>query len=184
MTYRADAFMTPWGVTTLDHELALRGLFMLVSVLDPFSHGEPGVPSNRELAMNTVRYVQRRVDARERWATALWRIDGVELNARFARFAGGWAGYMTELGPVGVVVVAKGTSPHGVNLLRVTDQGRRYHVDLGTSIEYPSTAERARRLALGRVADQPHVPVRMHADWRRLAPPGAGSSTSAGTTRS
>jgi hypothetical protein len=138
--------------------LAWRGLFTLINVTAP-EFEEQG----RWFWRNAMIYLSRRSSRCASWSPALWSLDGQTVRARFARFAGGWTGYLLE---PGVVVVAVGISPHQLGLSRIRT-GTTYHFPLDEPIDHPDTIDASAQAALGAHAET-ELPRRVHADHRKL----------------
>jgi hypothetical protein len=157
----------PWadgpGVV-LERELAWDGLYQLMNGVGPWLLDDD---QRRRFRQNFVPYLATRSTRWASWAPAEWTINGKLTTARFARFAGGWAGWAFELDKFAVTVVASGASPHGVHLSRISS-GAPYHFDLHAPISNRETLPAACEQALGRHSREYPPPRRLHSDVRKL----------------
>jgi hypothetical protein len=145
-----------------DRELAWAGLFHLMNWLCP----DLDQAHRRRFWDNALIYIGRRADRHASWTRADWSIDGNPIEARFARFAGGWTAYGASATGVGVVAIAAGVSPHQLRLQEV-NSSTDYNFALTQPIITPDTLKDSVHQALGacaRVLER----RRPHADQRRL----------------
>jgi hypothetical protein len=144
--------------------LAEDGLHRLMNATIPYLDDED---DRRRIRRNHIPYLLTRAYRYRSWARANWRIGARTATARFARFAGGWAGFVFERGTLAVVAVGFGVSPHAIHLVRVKS-GLAYHFDIGRPIDHDHALAYSREKALGNQREADTRPRRPHGDVRQL----------------
>jgi len=149
---------------TSEQELAFKAMLALFNLLPPDLDG----PARRQYFRHGMRYVDYRAAKARSWADTTWTIDGMPTSAKFARFAGGWAGFTQAIqeADVEVAIAAYGTRPDEVKLRRLTS-GDPYHFDLAAPLT-PRVLVDALRSALGDLRDEELPAWPLHADMRRV----------------
>lgn len=132
-----------------ERELAWRGLSQLLNTVTPYLEA---ADDRRQFGRNFRPYLDARTNRHASWATARWRIDSTETQARFARFAGGWTGFAYARDTYAITIVAVGISPHDVGLSTIALPDE-YHPE--SESDDPETVER-------------NMSRRLHSDVRKL----------------
>lgn len=149
-------------------EVAWMGLLSLVEITAP---DEVQGGERKRLWRAMLEWVESRSDRYRRWTATRWFVSGRPTQARFTRFAGGWAGYATsQVQGVDIGVAAAGVPPENLRLSRLRS-GRPYHFDLDAPLDWALLTDRPIQEALGEdileILDE-RTQRRLHADHRRL----------------
>jgi len=161
-TSRIRAALAITDPTLVSREVAFTAARWLLGVTDPGTSLDEA--ARQRCRRNSVPFMDEQANAWTTWSPATWSVDNRQMQARVLRWAGAWAGFITDLPDAGLIAIAQRLSADDLDLVRVDPSA--YHFAVESPINYPNTLESSRSAAGGTLPPAGDWPL--HPDHAQL----------------